>query len=371
MGIDNLEQSPYYGNDTIRYLYHTKKPMPTIQDVARRAGVAPITASRAINSSGYVSQDVRERVLQAAHELGYVPNTLARSLRSRRTQTLALVLTDITNPFFTTVARGVEDAASEAGYTVIFCNSDEDEAKERNYLDLLLQKRVDGLLLVPARDGSSSLQAAQAQGVPVVVIDRRASGCQADVVRCDSEGGAYALARLLISLGHRRMALLNGPHGVSTADDRSAGFLRGLRESGLEGQSAVLHGSFTQASGAEMTRQALALQPRPTALFAANNFIAIGAMHALREMGARVPEEIALVGFDDLPPALVMFPFLTVAAQPAYEMGRRAAALLIDRLEGRLASACEEVVLPTEVIVRVSSGEKIATEYTENTENEE
>ena len=342
--------------------------MPTLQDVARHAGVAPITASRAINASGYVSQDVRERVLQAAKELGYVPNTLARSLRSRRTQTLALVLTDITNPFFTTVARGVEDAASAAGYTVIFCNTDEDEAKERNYLEMLLQKRVDGLLLVPARDARGSLQAAQAQGVPVVVIDRRASGCQADVVRCDSEGGAYELTRLLISLGHRRVVLLNGPHGVSTAEDRGAGFLRGLHEAGLEGQSAVLHGSFTQAGGAEMTRQALALQPRPTALFAANNFIAIGAMQALRELGVGVPEKIALVGFDDLPPALVMFPFLTVAAQPAYEMGRRAALLLIDRLQGRLETACEEIILPTELIVRVSSGRRIATEDTENTE---
>ena len=345
--------------------------MPTLQDVARLAGVAPITASRAINASGYVSQELRERVLQAAKELGYVPNTLARSLRLRRTQTLALVLTDITNPFFTTVARGVEDAASAAGYTVIFCNTDEDEAKERNYLEMLLQKRVDGLLLVPARDGSGSLQAVQAQGVPVVVIDRRASGCQADVVRCDSEGGAYELARLLVSLGHRWIALLNGPRGVSTAEDRSAGFLHGLREAGLESQAAVLHGSFTQASGAEMTRQALALQPRPTALFAANNFIAIGAMQALRELGVGVPEEIALVGFDDLPPALVMFPFLTVASQPAYEMGRRAALLLIDRLEGRLESACEEVILPTEVIVRQSSGRKIATENTEDIEKTE
>src|SRR5512134_2313754 len=125
--------------------------MPTLQDVARRAGVAPITASRAINASGYVSQDVRERVRQAAQELGYVPNTLARSLRSRRTQTLALVLTDITNPFFTTVARGVEDAASEAGYTVIFCNTDESESEEKKYVQVLLQQQVDGMLLVPAR----------------------------------------------------------------------------------------------------------------------------------------------------------------------------------------------------------------------------
>jgi LacI family transcriptional regulator len=330
--------------------------MPTLQDVARRAGVAPITASRAISRSGYVSPEARERVMQAAQELGYVPNTLARSLRSRRTDTLALVLTDITNPYFTTVARGVEDAASEAGYTVIFCNSDENEAKEQKYLRMLLEKRVDGLLLVPAQGGSEALQAAQAQGVPVVILDRRMPGCQADVVRCDSEQGAYDLTRLLISLGHRRLALLNGPRGVSTANDRAAGFFRALAEAGLESAAQAFEGSFTQASGAEMARRAAALEPRPSALLAANNFIAIGAQNALRELGLRVPEDVALVGFDDLPPALVTFPFLTVAAQPAYEMGRRATRLLIDRLEGRLVSACEEIVLPTEVIVRQSSG---------------
>lgn len=334
--------------------------MPTIQDVARLAGVAPITASRAISRSGYVSDDVRQRVQRAAAELGYVPNTLARSLRSHRTHTLALILTDITNPFFTTVARGVEDAASDAGYMVMFCNTDENEAEEQKYLQMLLEKRVDGLLLVPARGGMESVTAAQAQKIPVVVIDRRAPGCQADVVRCDSAGGAYDLGRLLAGLGHQRIALLNGPRDVSTAADRAEGFTRAMRESGLADGMLALEGRFTQASGAEMTREALDRQPRPTALIAANNFIAIGALNALREMGLRIPEDVALAGFDDLPPALVTFPFLTVAAQPAYEMGRRAASLLIDRLEGRVEAECSEIVLPTELIVRASSGGRVA-----------
>ncbi|HMN60118.1 MAG TPA: LacI family DNA-binding transcriptional regulator [Anaerolinea sp.] len=334
--------------------------MPTIQDVARLAGVAPITASRAISRSGYVSEDVRQRVQRAAAELGYVPNTLARSLRSHRTHTLALILTDITNPFFTTVARGVEDAASDAGYMVMFCNTDENEAEEQKYLQMLLEKRVDGLLLVPARGGLESVAAAQAQKIPVVVIDRRAPGCQADVVRCDSAGGAYDLGRLLAGLGHQRIALLNGPRDVSTAADRAEGFARAMRESGLADGMLALEGRFTQASGAEMTREALSREPRPTALIAANNFIAIGALNALREMGLRIPEDVALAGFDDLPPALVTFPFLTVAAQPAYEMGRRAASLLIDRLEGRVEAECSEIVLPTELIVRASSGGRVA-----------
>lgn len=330
--------------------------MPTLQDVARRAGVAPITASRVINNSGYVSQDVRQRVLRAVEELGYVPNTLARSLRSRRTHTLALILTDITNPFFTTVARGVEDVASDAGYTVIFCNTDENEEEEQKYLNLLLQKRVDGILLVPARSGHSAIQSAITQGVPLVVIDRRVAEEPVDGVRCDSEGGAYELTRRLIRFGYRRIVLLNGPEGVSTAEDRAAGYLRALAEAGLQEHALVLHGHFTQASGAEMTRRALLHQPPPQVLFAANNFIAIGALQKIRELNLKVPEDMALVGFDDLPPALVTFPFLTVVAQPAYEMGQRAARLLIDRLEGRLSGEHREIILPTEIIIRQSSG---------------
>jgi LacI family transcriptional regulator len=337
--------------------------MPTIQDVAKRAGVAAITASRVVNSSGYASQEVRERVLQAAAELGYVPNTLARSLRSRRSDTLALVLTDITNPFFTTVARGVEDAASDAGYMVIFCNTDESEEEERKYINVLLQKRVDGILLVPARDGLQSLRAAREQRIPIVVLDRRLPDGEqtgrADVVRCDSRGGAYDLTRLLLNLGHRRIALLNGPGAVSTAADRAAGFHDALDEAGLRAGAAVLSGSFTQVSGAEMARQALQRNPQPTALIAGNNFIAIGALNALRELGLRVPEDIALAGFDDLPPALVTFPFLTVASQPAYAMGQAATRLLLERLNG-----CQddffEVVLPVELIVRGSSGGKLS-----------
>ena len=330
--------------------------MATIRDVAKRAGVAPITVSRVINDSGYVSQETRARVEAAVAELGYVPNTLARSLRSRRTNTLALVLTDITNPFWTTVARGVEDAASEAGFTVIFCNTDESEVEQDRYLQVVLQKRVDGVLLVPARSTVEPVALIQEQGTPVVVLDRRVPEARVDVVRCDSEGGAYQLARLLLSLGHRRIVMLSGPREVSTAEDRVAGYRRALAERGLSDDELVIYGAFTQASGYEMAGQALAHARRPTALFAANNFIAIGAMRALRDAGQRVPEDVALVGFDDLPPALVIDPFLTVVAQPAYEMGQRATELLLARLSEGSAQAYQEVVLPTEVIVRRSSG---------------
>ena len=332
--------------------------MATIHDVAQRAGVSPITVSRVINHSGYASRDTRERVEAAVIELGYVPNRLARSLRSKRTHTLALVLTDITNPFFTTVARGVEDTASDAGYMVIFCNTDESESEEKKYLQVLLQQQVDGILLVPARNTPDSIDLIRKQNTPVVVLDRRLSpGVDVDTVRCENELGAYQLVRLLIELGHQRLALLSGPLGVSTAEDRLAGYRRAMHEAGFADESQVIiYGQFNQASGFEMMHQILELDPRPTAIFAANNLIGIGALHAAQEAGLRVPEDVAMVEFDDLPPTLLTSPFFTVAAQPAYDMGQRATQLLLARLTTDASAPCQEIILPTELIVRQSSG---------------
>jgi len=334
--------------------------MATIRDVAKRAGVAPITVSRVINNSGYVNEKTRARVEIAIEDLGYVPNVLARSLRSRRTDTLGLILTDISNPFWTTVARGVEDAASDAGFNVILCNTDESEVEQDKYLHVLVQKQVDGVLLVPARSAVEPIKFIQSQNTSAVVLDRRIPNSQTDVVRCDSEGGAYQLTRLLLSLGHRRIAMLSGPLGVSTAEDRVAGYRRALAEAGVDVDAApVCYGEFSLQSGYDMTLQVLARTPRPSALFAGNNFIAIGALRALRDTGLRVPEDLALVGFDDLPADLVVDPFLTVAAQPAYEMGRQATELLLARLSEEAPAAYQEIVLPTEIVVRESSGQRL------------
>ncbi len=330
--------------------------MPTINDVAKRAGVAPITVSRVINDSGYTSQETRNRVEAAIAELGYVPNVLARSLRSKRTNTLALVITDITNPFFTSISRGVEDTASAAGYTTIYCNTDESENKEKKYLQWLLQKQVDGILLVPANSTPDSVDFIQEQGALVVILDRKVPNVEIDTVRCDSEAGAYSLIKLLIERGHRNIAALGGPREASTAEDRIAGYRRAISEAGLAENELVYYGSFTQASGYELTNQALAQNPPPTALFGANNFISIGALKALRDSGKRVPEDIAVVSFDDLPSTLVVDPFLTVAAQPAYQMGQKATELLLNRLSDNAPQECQEIILPIEIIVRQSSG---------------
>jgi LacI family transcriptional regulator, galactose operon repressor len=334
--------------------------MPTIHEVAKRAGVGSITVSRVVNNSGYISPKTRERVEKAIAELGYVPNTLARSLRSRRTNTVGLMVTDITNPFFTTLARGVEDAANEAGYTVIFCNTDESVVKEEKYLNVLLQKQVDGLLLVPSQSRASAIQQIQKHGTPVVVVDRRIPGGNVDTVRCDSVDGAYQIMKYLVSLGHQQIAIMSGAVGVSTADDRVAGYRKALEEAGIPiDEEYIFRQDFTPDGGYAMTMKAINLPLRPTALIAANNFITIGAMKALQEVGLEVPEDIALVGFDDLPPALVTFPFFTVASQPAYQMGTRAMQLLLERLEGKEMNEFQEIILPTQLIIRRSSGHSI------------
>lgn len=330
--------------------------MPTIQDVAKLAGVAPITVSRVLNHSGYASEETRARVEDAVATLGYVPNTLARGLRSKRTHTLALVMTDITNPFFTMIARGVEDTASNLDYTVIYCNTDESEREEEKYINILVQKQVDGVLLVPACGNSKSIQFLQSNDIPFVLIDRTLPNIEVDLVRGDSEQGAYDLTRHLFEIGHRNIVTITGPQEISTAQDRASGYRRAMKEAGLEEFIQVYYGSFTQTSGYKLAQQAFSMQPRPTAILGGNNFISIGILKALRDAGFGVPEDVSVVGFDDLPESLIIDPFLTVATQPAYEMGRQATDLLLKRISGQMEKTVQEIVLPTEIIVRRSSG---------------
>ena len=337
--------------------------MSTISDVAQRAGVSTMTVSRVLNDSGHVSATTRMNVQQAIADLGYVPNALARQLRSKQTKTLALVVSDISNPFFTTIARGVEDAAGTRGFTVMYCNTDESEEEEAKYLRVLVERQVDGILLVPARSSAESLRLLRAHHVPVVAIDRRLRSRHVTCVRTDSEAGAYALTRHLVDLGHRRIAVLSGRREISTSHDRVAGARRALHEAGLHLPDELVRfggfnfGPMNQADGHHMALEVLgAAGGPPTAVFCANNFIAFGAMRALRELGLAIPEDISVVAFDDLPEGWVSEPFLTVAAQPAYEIGHRAAEILLARLAGDSVDEGEDVVLPFDLKVRRSSG---------------
>ncbi len=334
--------------------------MPTINDVAERAGVSPVTVSRVINDAGNVSATTQEKVERAIEELGYVPSVAARSLRSKQTHTLALMVPDITNPFWTTVARGVEDTAQSHDYSVLLYNTDEDPAKQSRYLDALVAQRVDGAIIAPYDADARNLTRLRRRNVPTVIIDRRIEGWEVDSVYCDSVAGARALVQHLISLGHRRIAMLSGPLNTSTAEDRIAGYRMALTEAGIPIDLRLIRqGEYRAASGRESTRSMLDEGLEPTAIFAANNVIAMGVIEALGERGLRIPHDIALVCFDELPNISRVFPFLTVVVQPAYDMGVNASQLLLSRLDSEQELKPREVVLPTRLLVRHSCGSRL------------
>ncbi len=333
--------------------------MTTINDVARHAGVSAVTVSRVLNGAPNVNAATRDRVNQAIAELGYVPNVVARSLRSRRTRSLALILPDITNPFWPILARGVEDAAQQGGYTVLLCNTDENCEKQARYLEVVVSQQVDGVIIAPCDSDGSKLARLRDRGIAAVVVDRRIDGWDVDTVRGDSVGGAHALVRHLIALGHRHIAMLTGPADTSTSQDRVSGYEAALMHAGMPvDPGLVRYGEFREASGRQMMQQLLGERPSLTGVFAANNAIALGALSALGEAGLRVPQDVALVCFDDLAATSHLFPFLTVAEQPAYDMGFEAARLLLSALASDRLLAPRHVMLPSRLIVRYSCGSR-------------
>lgn len=334
----------------------------TIQDVAARAGVSAMTVSRVLNQHPRVAAGTRQRIERAIDELGYVPNALARGLLRGRTRTIGLIVGDVSNPFWTRVVRGVEDVANKNGYTVFVCNSDEAVEKEQQYVKALLSHRVDGLLLAAASNLSrKTLDFLRDKGSPFVLIDREVPGARADVVTGDSFGGAVALTDHLIDLGHRRIAFIGGPGDVSTSADRERGYEDALRRHGITPDRALrVESSYRRDGGYHAGRALLAMDrsQRPTAAFAGNNAIAVGVIEALRDARLRVPDDLALVCFDDLELASALYPFLTVAAQPARTFGTIAAQFLLDRLAGTETQPPRRVVLSPEIIIRASSGER-------------
>ncbi len=286
-----------------------------------------------------------------------MPSVVARSLRSKRTRTLAFIVPDITNAFWTTVARGVEDVAHSRGYSVLLCNTDEDLTKQGRYLDIIISQRVDGVIIAPCDMDAGKLSPLRNHHIATVVIDRRITGWDVDTVLCDSLAGAHALTRHLIQLGHTRIAMLSGPVGAATAEDRIQGYRLALAKAGIEPDPRLIcRGGFSWKAGAALTGQLLDAGLQPTAIFAANNAIALGVVDAVSARGMHIPSDIALVCFDDYPYIASFFPFLTVAAQPAYDMGANAAQLLLDRLITSAPLHPRSVVLPVQLILRRSCG---------------
>lgn len=332
--------------------------MPTIRDVAEKAGVSTTTVSHVINESRFVSDAAIRRVQRAMKELNYQPNAVARSLRRKDTHTLGLVLPDISNPFFAEVARGIETYAFQQGYTVIFGSSDDDIKKEHAYLRVLIEKQVDGIIYVAAGESAQNIQPLLGRHLPLVVVDRDFKKMVADYVVADNRRGGYLATSHLIELGHRVIACIAGPSAVTPSAERVTGYRDALDEHSLPFDSRLIRrGDFGAASGFEATRYFLSRRGphRPTAIFACNDMMALGALGALYQAGQRVPDDVAVIGFDDIVLASYTAPPLTTIQQPKYEMGELAAKILIDRIQSDEAHEPQRHLLPTKLIVRAST----------------
>jgi LacI family transcriptional regulator len=333
----------------------------TVREVARRAGVSPMTVSRVVNGSGRVRPETRLAVEQVIAAVGYVPNGLARALTSRKTGVLGLMVPDVGNPFYAPIVRGAENIARGAGFRVMVCNSESSLAYEGEFIADMLRQRVEGLLIVPVGDDSRAhLLRLERHRIPFVLVDRSVSGFDCDVVQSDGVGGACRLVEHLIGLGHRRIAMIAEGVSVSTARERRRGYETALTAAGIPVDPQLLRETTVDLPGGYRAMQTLlGLDHRPTAVFAINNLVAVGAVKAIREHGLAVPDDIALVAFDDIEHVASLWPFLTVMPQAPETFGAIAAQLLVDRIHGRAAEQRRVVILPSDLIVRESCGARL------------
>jgi LacI family transcriptional regulator len=339
----------------------------TIKDVAAHAGVSVATVSAVINSNKYVSPDLSQRVLESIAALGYERNSLAQGLKKQTSLTIGLIISDITNPFFTSVVRGVEDVANARGYSLILGITNEDPKKEMSYIRLLENKRADGLIVAITLGNHEYLRSWPAQRLPLVSIDRLPPELDIDAVLVDNVVGARQAVEHLITLGHRRIGIVTGLPSISTTQERLTGYKQALEAYGIPVDAALIAEGNSRIDGGEQAALHLLTREdaQPTALFVTSGLMVIGALQALDRLGLRCPQDIALVGFDDFEWAAVMHPRLTTVCQPTYEIGRQAAQLLFERLRKR-DGAPQVLRLQPHLIIRESCGAALQASTTPN-----
>ncbi len=332
--------------------------MPTLKDVARVAGVSKSTVSRVFNNSDKVKPETRKAVREAAEKLNYKPSRVARRLRMENgaANMIGLVIPDIQNPFFADITRGVEDVARANDYALILSNSDEDPQRQQLALDTLRTESVDGVIVPPVEQDDKHVRALVETGIPVVCVDRTLRGVRVDTITSDNFEGAYDAMRHLIHLGHQRIGFVGGIARISTTHERRRAYAAALTDHDIPLDAALqCEGDSRLESGRKLTSKLLALDNPPTALFTGNNLMTLGAFVALNEHGIRIPDEVAVVGYDDVPWAAALNPPPTVVDQPGYEMGKRAAEMLFQRIN-RPNQTPTTVTLHHRLIVRQSCG---------------
>ena len=326
----------------------------TIADVAEHAAVSKTTVSHVLSGNRPVARDTRGRVEEAIRELGYRPDGLARSLRTRRTHMVALMIPDITNPFYPLLARGLEQGM-DGGYRTFICNTDGQTEREREFLEEVADRRADGIVLDSFSMEPGWIDAVVPEGTPVVRIGTTVIDDPGyDTVHADDERGAFAATAHLLNRGNRRVGMIQGPAGAG--GKRNAGYLRALKEHGAPVDADLVVGSdWTRAGGTAAALALLSSANRPSAIFCANDLMALGALDAAAKIGMDVPRDLALVGFDDIDAAAIVSPPLTTVSNPAYETGLLAGILLRERMTGRYRGAPRTVTLPCQLIERATS----------------
>ncbi|MED4402196.1 LacI family DNA-binding transcriptional regulator [Metabacillus fastidiosus] len=303
--------------------------MASIKDVAKLSEVSVATVSRVLNDKGYVSEDTRKKVEQAIAELNYRPNEVARSLFKKQSKTIGLIVPDITNPYFPELAKAVEDTAMKLGYTMILCNSDEDIEKEQRYLDILLQKYVDGIIVF---SNTLSMDQIRKLNIPIVSIDREISKDLPTIV-VNNKKGAKLASSFLREKGCKRIAHLRGPYGIVNADERYAGYMDVVAEEEWFHEGYIVNGDYDMHSSIEATTELLRLHPEIDGIFAASDTMAIGAIKAVHKLGMKVPEDISIIGFNGIRLSEATTPELTTIVQPIYELGETALTMLVKLIE--------------------------------------
>jgi LacI family transcriptional regulator len=326
-----------------------------MSDVAQEAGVSLMTVSRVVNNKDEISIATRQRVLEVIERLGYRPSAIARGLATQRTRTLGLVVPDVSNPFFSELARGVEHVAYAEGYNVFLCNTEEDKQRELAVLESLEEKRVDGLVLCSSRLDDSDLQAAVSRHASTVLVNRRLGGGAVRSVLADDEAGGHLATNHLIASGHTAIGYLAGPAASHSGQQRAKGYRAALDAANLPARAEwQRHCAPVAEGGLRVARDLLSGSPELTALFCYNDLVAVGALQACAALGQHVPRDVAVVGHDDIPLAALVTPPLTTCRVPRHELGRRAVRLLLSQLGGQ-AEQGEELVLQPELVVRASA----------------
>jgi LacI family transcriptional regulator len=329
----------------------------TIKDIARKANVSYATVSRALNNKRGVRQTTRSKILELAEQMSYTPNAIARGLVKKQTQTLGLILPDITNPFYPEVARGIEEGAAERGFSIFLCNTNWERNREAHYLRLLAEKRVDGIILAPIDNEVEAIENRLTGKIPIVYVSNAPAGTRQSFVVMDNVLGGFLATEHLIEAGYEKIGFVGSTEDSLTVDERLAGYRRALEKYGIPIEEKYVQlGEFNEKAGYQIIRGMIAGGDFPRAVFAENDLLALGVLHGVKASGLSVPEDVAVVGFDDIPVASYPEVQLTTVSQPTYEMGRKSVEILLERIQAaEKPAAARQIYLKPSLNIRRSS----------------